>query len=273
MLEEVLAKLGLGEKDTRVFLALLERRSARASDLARQLRLPRTTVQNVLLRLERQSFVSQVGEKNAQCYSAVHPETLLDLYRSQTREQIRSLQQTETELAQVVPQIMGMLHSAKAIPQVRFFRGREGARQVLHDTLNSKTELKDFANIDAMFEVIKDINDAYVAEREKTTVTKRSLLLDTAFARKVYEGGHYSPKSHRGFKWMANELYPFTIEMNIYDGRVSYLTYVQEDLVGVIIENEHIYRMHDSMWNLIWDLLPSPKHPTRSGEPYAFVTE
>jgi hypothetical protein len=59
-----------------------------------------------------------------------------------------------------------------------------------------------------------------------------------------------------GYKWIKSELYPFALEMNIYDGKVSYITYVENDFTGVIIENEHIYRMHDSMWNLIWDMLP-----------------
>ena len=98
-----------------------------------------------------------------------------------------------------------------------------------------------------------------VDKRERSKVTKRSLLLDTEFARQVYEGGHYSPKSHKGYKWIPSSLYPFSIEMNIYDGRISYLTYVKEELIGVIIENEHIFQMHDSMWNLLWDMLPAPK--------------
>ena len=46
--------------------------------------------------------------------------------------------------------------------------------------------------------------------------------------------------------------------MNIYDGKVSYLTYVENDLIGVIIENDYIYQMHDSIWNLLWDMLPMP---------------
>ena len=93
--------------------------------------------------------------------------------------------------------------------------------------------------------------------KTKHPVTKRSLLLDTPFARQVYESGNYSTKSHKGYKWINNALYPFALEMNIYDGKVSYITYVENDFVGVIIENEHIYRMHDSMWLMAWDLLPN----------------
>lgn len=148
-----------------------------------------------------------------------------------------------------------MMESHRPLPSVKFFRGREAVRTILFDTLNSKTELKDFANIDAMFKYVEDINTEYVEAREKTTVTKRSLLLDTPFARTIYESDTYSPKSHKGYKWINSMLYPFALEMNIYDGKISYITYVENDFTGVIIENETIYKMHDSMWNLIWDTL------------------
>jgi len=159
-----------------------------------------------------------------------------------------------------------MMKSNKSIPNVRFYQGKEAVRQVLFDTLTSKTELKDFANIDAMFKHVQDINDEYVTEREKTSITKRSLLLDTPFARSVYESGTYSTKSHKGYKWIKESLYPFAVEMNIYDGKVSYLTYVENEFIGVIIENEHIHRLHDSLWNLIWNMLPEPKKAQKKGK-------
>ncbi len=258
MIKSVLERFGLDSKEIAVYLQLIQHRSLRPSVLAKRLKLPRTTVQNILLRLCRANFVMEVKDGAVLSYSAEHPENLLVRLERERNQTVAGLQKTEDELRTVLPQLLAMMDSAKSLPQVRFFRGPEGAREVLRDTLKSTTELKDFANIDAMFEVIKDINDAYVAEREKTSVTKRSLLLDTAFARKVYHSGAYSPKSHRGYKWIPRGPYPFTIEMNIYSGKVSYLTYVKEELIGVIIENDYIYEMHDSMWNLLWDLLPAP---------------
>ncbi len=258
MLIKALQQLGLGERDIEVYLALVKQPAVRPSALAGRMRLPRTTIQNVLLRLERHGLVMRDQSDRALAYSAVHPENLLVLLQGQKNQAIAHFARCEEELQRIIPEITGMMHSAKSIPQVRFFRGRDGAREVLFDTLTSKTQLKDFANIDAMFEVIQDINNAYVAEREKTKITKRSLLLDTPFARQIYESGRYSPRSHKGYKWIPGELYPFSIEMNIYDGKISYLTYIREELIGVIVENDYIYQMHDSIWNLLWDMLPEP---------------
>lgn len=255
MIREVLSQLELDAKEVALYLQLLKIGPNRASTLAYQLGFPRTTVQNILLRLEREELVTKSMEKNVAIFAAVHPDNLVRLVEIKRKEKNSAFDRVIDDLKMISPQLISMMHSNKRVPNVRFFQGREGARKILFDTLTSKTELKDFANIDAMFQHVKDINDEYVAAREKTNITKRSLLLDTPFAHQVYESGNYSPKSHKGYKWIQSGLYPFSLEMNIYDGKISYITYVEDDFIGVIIENEHIYKMHDSIWNLLWNLL------------------
>jgi len=259
MLTALFTQLGLDAKETTIYLKLLEFGATRASTLAYHLNLPRTTVQNILLRLEREKLVTKARTKNIFLFSAIHPENLPQIVAVKQREVDAKYNSLREEFQRYTPELLKMMKSYQGIPNVRFFTGREAVRTVLFDTLTSKTELKDFANIDAMFQHVQGINDEYVAEREKTSVTKRSLLLDTPFARQVYESGKYSPKSHKGYKWIPSALYPFSLEMNIYDGKVSYITYAEDDFIGVIIENEHIYKMHESMWKLIWDSLPKTK--------------
>lgn len=256
MINQFLSQLGLDEKEVQIYLELLRHGPSRASILAYQLKLPRTTVQNILQRLEEERLATKAIEKNVYVYTAIHPNDLPAVIELKKREQSSKYEELIASSKTILPEMLSIMAEHKNLPRVKFFRGRDAVRTILFDTLNSKTELKDFANIDAMFQYVQDINDEYVAAREKTKITKRSLLLDTPFARKVYESGKYSPKSHKGYKWIKSALYPFALEMNIYDGKVSYITYVENDFTGVIIENEHIYRMHDSMWNLIWDMLP-----------------
>ncbi len=258
MLVETLQNFGLDPKEIAVFLRLLQFGPIRASTLAYQMGLPRTTVQNILLRLENEELASKRFEKNTALYRAIEPEELLLLWETRQRREAKIFKDNINTFKKIMPELESMMKSNKHLPGVKFYRGLDGVRKVLFDTLTSKTELKDFANIDAMFDFVKDINDEYVAAREQTTVTKRSLLLDTPFARKVYESGRYSPKSHKGYKWLPKSNF-FSIEMNIYDGKISYLTYVENDFVGVIIQNDHIYQMHNAMWDLVWESLPSPR--------------
>ncbi len=270
MLLETLKKIGLDDKEVAVYLRLTQAGEMRASTLAYQMAQPRTSIQNILLRLEQEEMVHKRFDKNTALYTAVSPEELFLNLESRYVRQASEANKNLGALKKILPELESMMRSNKHLPGVKFFRGIEGVRKVLFDTLTSKTELKDFANIDAMFEHVKEVNDEYVAAREKLVastaphLTKRSLLLETPFAHKVYESGSYSPKSHKGYKWLPakdpkNHPYFFSIEMNIYDGKVSYLTYVENDLIGVIIENHHIYQMHNALWDMLWDTLPALK--------------
>lgn len=261
MVPEILEKIGLDKKEAALYYQLLKYGPNRASTLAYQLGQPRTSVQNILLRLEKEHIVSKTMAKNVYIFAASHPDNLVQLLQMRKRKLMSDLDSTIEELQQEIPAFMRAMEFKKSVPRISFFQGRDGVRKILFDTLTSKTEIKGYANVDTLFLFVKDINDEYVAQREKTDIKKRSLLLDTPFARKIAESGIYSPKSHVSHKWISSALYPFSLEMNIYDGKISYITYVEEDFVGVIIENEHIYRMHDSMWNLVWDFLPFPTAP------------
>lgn len=255
MITTVLSSLGLSQIEIDVYLKLLQMGKSRASVLAYQLQLPRTTVQNVLLRLEGEEVVKKSVDKNVSIYVPVHPEELPLLVEMRKRQQMKEFDVIESDLQKALPELVGMMKGNINIPNVRFYRGEDGVRKVLWDTLTSKTELKDFVNADAMFQYVREINDEYVAEREKTDIKKRGIILDTPFARENYQSGKYSPKSYVDFKFIDKNLYPFSLEMNIYDGKISYLTYVENDLVGVIIENDYIYEMHNSMWSFVWDHL------------------
>ena len=264
MLLETLKKIGLDDKEVAVYLRLTQAGEMRASTLAYQMAQPRTSIQNILLRLEQEEMVHKRFDKNTALYTAVSPEELFLNLESRYVRQASEANKNLGALKKILPELESMMRSNKHLPGVKFFRGIEGVRKVLFDTLTSKTELKDFANIDAMFEHVKEVNDEYVAAREKLVastaphLTKRSLLLETPFAHKVYESGTYSPKSHKGYKWLPHKNF-FSIEMNIYDGKISYLTYVENDLIGVIIENHHIYQMHNALWDMLWDTLPALK--------------
>jgi sugar-specific transcriptional regulator TrmB len=249
-------KMGIDPKETRVYMELLKNGPNRASVLSYRLKLPRSTVQNILQRLEREKFLTMIMEKNSYLFSAAHPQNLEELMELKKRENSERFDQVKAELRDVAPYLSSLMIDQSSYPSVRFYQGREAVRTVLFDTLNSKTELKGFVNADAMFELVKDINDEYVAAREKTKVKKKGIILDTPFARKNYSSGKYSPKSYAGYRFIDRELYPFAVEVNIYDGKVSFLTYVEDHFVGVIVENAHIYQIHESLWNFVWDHLP-----------------
>jgi len=256
MLNIVLKEIGLDHKEIILYKNLLSIGSARASVLAYHTKFPRTTVQNVLLRLEKMDLLHKHLEENMYVYVAISPDDLKRSIKKRKKLETKKYDKMLSDLDLVMPEMMSLLAVNKGLPKIQLLKGRDAVRKVLFDTLKSKTEIKGYVNVEAMFDQVKDINDEYVAAREKSNVKKRGILLDSPEARAGHQLGLYSPNSYIDQKWVNAEMYPFSIETNIYDGKVSFITYVENDFVGVIIENDHIYQMHESMWNLIWDMLP-----------------
>lgn len=256
MIELLLKELGLDDLEVATYLQMLQNEVNRVSTLAYQLKVPRTTLQSVLLRLEEHEMVTKVFNKNTAHYSPIHPEDLLQIIEMRRRKANSQLDELTSNLKKAMPELESLMQSHKDVPNIKFYQGKDGVRKVLFDTLTSKTELKGFINVEAMNEQVLDINSEYVAEREKSQIKKRAFILDTPKARANRESGKYSPKSYIAWKWINKELYPFSIETNIYDGKISYITYVENNLLGVIIKNDYIYEMHKSIWNLLWDTLP-----------------
>ncbi len=256
MLQDILKEIGLDELEIAVYMQLLRNEAARVSTIAYQLKLPRTTIQSALLRLEEKDIATKVFEKNTAIYSPVEPEQILEIIEQKKKKSDRKFEELKNNFVKTMPELLGLMSSNKNLPSIKFYKGKAGVKKVLFDTLTSKTELKGFINVESMDEQVKEINSEYVREREKTNIKKRALILDSPYARQDRESGLYSPKSYIAWKWIDKNFYPFAVEMNVYDGKISYLTYVENDLTGVIIQNDHIYQMHKSMWNLIWDSLP-----------------
>lgn len=256
MVQDILKEMGLDDLEIAVYLQLLKNEGSRVSTIAYQLKLPRTTIQSALLRLEDHELATKIFEKNTAIYSGVSPEEIVEMIEIKKRKCTKKFDEMKTNFIKTMPELLGLISSNKSLPSIKFYKGKAGVRKVLFDTLTSKTELKGFINVEAMNEQVNTINQEYVAAREKSSIKKRALILDSTYARRDRESGLYSPKSYIAWKWINRNLYPFSLEVNIYDGKVSYLTYIENDLTGVIIQNDHIYEMHKSMWNMIWDFLP-----------------
>ena len=107
MLKTTLRNIGLSDREAEVYLMLVQHQSIRPSVLAERLALPRTTVQNILLRLERQGLAMQIKEEKVQRYAAVHPENLLSLLQIQRKQALSEYERNEEELRRVLPEIVG----------------------------------------------------------------------------------------------------------------------------------------------------------------------
>ncbi|MCC7160255.1 hypothetical protein IT399_00800 [Candidatus Nomurabacteria bacterium] len=244
--ENILMQAGLSEEQSLVYQALLDKGPQRASDLSKWTGIKRGLIYKVLEQLESMGLVSKNGGiGTVATFSPAHPSLLLS-----------NIERKEKEIAlnkEILLSSIGSLSSKYNLilgkPNVQFFEGEDGIKKVLADTLTSKTEIYAYSDIEAIFKYIPEINKEYVAKREKLKLKKKGIFIDTPEARQLLTDYHSEITEN---KFMKQDALSFESIMQIYDDKISYITLSPNKMIGVIIEDPIIYRMHKYIYEFLW---------------------
>ncbi|HYC34512.1 MAG TPA: hypothetical protein VEC13_02155, partial [Candidatus Paceibacterota bacterium] len=156
----------------------------------------------------------------------------------------------EAALSGVMSQMVSSFNLISGKPNVQFFEGEEGIKEVLNDSLQSSEEILTYLDIEALMTTLPKENEWYVSQRAKLGIKKRGLVLDSPFNRKFLRDYH---KEITDTRFLSCSGVPFNTIMQIYDNKVSYITISNTIRIGVIIEDPNIYTMHKFLFNCLWE--------------------
>ncbi len=231
-----LKKLGLSDKEAEIYLILSEATELKGSEIDKKSKYSRQTVYSTLENLIKLNLVEK-NEKKGQVakFKITHPSKLQNLLNKKEEE----FKQTKNSLTLVIKNLISDFNLISGQPGVQVFEGEEGVRKVLNDSLKTKGEILTYADVEPVIKYIKNINDEYVKKRLKLKIKKRALVLDTEFARK-YMKENYSGKITDTRFLNNGEIMPFSAFVEIYDDKISYITFENDNLIGIIIQNKPI---------------------------------
>lgn len=260
MLKDILKQLGLSEKESLIYLSSLELGTQPVSVIAKKATLKRTTTYVTLVGLISRGLVSQHAKKNLKYFSATDPKNLLKLLEREKEVFIEK----ETLLKNSLVNFYKLIQPQTVAPKVRYFEGVQGIKQVMEDTLTSKTPLCCYSTIDKWYarEDLKKYILNYGMDRvKKKKLPLRSILTDTPLTRdylKVYPKNKSKKLSES--RWLPKGIEPFTNEINIYDDKIAICSLDGKELLGIIIESKEIANTQRSIFELSWkSAIPAPK--------------
>lgn len=143
-IQSTLSKLGLDEKDCRIYEAALERGESSMTDLARHAGVKRSTTYLSIDALSRLGLVSEITRGKRKIYTPVHPQRLLEIARARERS-----------IESALPELIALYNTPKEKPKIQVFEGPEGMRllyQEMYDSISNKEEALWFTNIRALQE-------------------------------------------------------------------------------------------------------------------------
>lgn len=250
MNKEILLSLGLTMDEATIYNVLLEGGFMPARTVAIRANLGRPLTYKILddLIINKVVEKKETGGKIA-LFAPVHPRELEGLLEKKKNE----IENTKKLLDESIGQMVSKYNLFIGKPNVQFFEGKEGVKKVLEDTLmvQEGTEIYSYADIEAITKYIPEINKNYSDKREKLKIKKRAFLLDTTEARKLISDYHTLVTET---KFIKPDILEFETVMQIYENKVSYITLKESSMIGVIIEDSSIYKMHKAIFEYFWKI-------------------
>lgn len=246
MHKELLIELGLSQNEAIIYEYLLANGESLAGNIIKKTPLKRGVVYNALTDLVKKGLIKQSKKGKILSFSPNHPDKLREYIENRERE----VKKAEISLESQMPLLLSSFNLVSGQPGVRIYEGKDGLAKTLNDSLSSRTEILTYADIFGMEKYLGRANDKYVKKRKELGITKRGIVPDTDYAKKYLKD---YDKSVTKIKFIDAKKYPLSLEMEIYDNKVSFMTFSEKKLIGVIIENEEIYKTQKSIFEIVWE--------------------
>lgn len=245
MYQKALLQTNLNPTQAEILECLYGLKDSKASEIASKIDKSRTIVYKELEELNRLGLVLKKERPNQPTvFQAEHPSALNKIIEKRELE----LKKDKELLTSYLPDMISHYNLRQSKPGVRYFEGEEGVWKILNDTLESKTEILTIADVEAVELYLKEINQEYVRQRNRKGIKKRLLALDSAYARIHF----HNPSEHTDVKLAKLQIDPFSTSLQIYDGKIAYITMTETQLSGTIIEDKNIYSMHKALFDYTW---------------------
>lgn len=245
MFKDIFVQLGLTQNEAVVYEYLLKNGDSTAGTIIDKTPLKRGVVYNALADLASKGLVTEKKKDKVAIFTPEHPDKL----RINLEDNEQKLQKAQKTLDANLADIISSFNLVSNKPNVRIYEGKQGLIKVLNDSLSSKTEILTYAQIEGMEKYLGRENDKYVGQRKVLGIHKRGIVADTPYARDYLKG---YDKSVTEIRFIDGEKFPMQLEMEIYDGKISFMTFSDTQLIGMIIDNPEIYEMQKSIFELAW---------------------
>ena len=241
-----LQKVGLSDKEAKVYLATLELAQETAPAIAKKAEINRTTAYVVLDSLIAKGLASSFQQDSKTRYTAEDPETLIRLFALQKRK----VEERQDAFERAAPELRAIFGKAKSAPVVRFFEGKDGLKEMFEDYVRSGT-----GSTYIIFSM-DDIQKVFTREERKRMAERRIREDIRAKIFYTYEKEEDAPtfvsKAHGERVRISGKDYPISCDIALYDGKVRIVS-LGKRLCGVIIEDREIYKTLSGMLQLAWE--------------------
>jgi|SRR3989339_496425 len=239
---KTLEYIGFSEKETCVYLALLELGKGTVAQISRKAGINRPSGYHVLASLELKGLVKVSGKEPKQEYLAESPDQIEKMLIKKIEED----QVYINEAKKIIPELKSM-HNVSGRPKISFYEGKEGLERVYEDTLTANEQIRAYANVNEMHDALPNYFPDYYKRRTKKGISIRAII---PMNEKGTERVSKDKDESRESALVPEGQFSFIPEINIYDNKVMIASWKEK--LGIIIESAEIADAMKKIYELAW---------------------
>ena len=249
MIDEQLKEFGLSDKETKIYLTLLQLGTSPVREIALTAKLNRSTTYVVLDSLQRHELITVSEKTCSRRYTAISPELLIQ----KTANLISKYSKIEKDIESIIPNLNALSKKLEHLPRVLFYEGKEGVRSVLDGVLSQKKDsiIRTFSKLPITTK--KSQPDYYDHLQNKRPNQKIKLLAiySCSDSEKQQFNNTKIKSSLDEFIFLPSQKYSFNSNLSVYENKVILIS--PQDEYCVIIENEDISQTMKELFDLAWE--------------------
>ncbi|MEK7172806.1 MAG: helix-turn-helix domain-containing protein [Patescibacteria group bacterium] len=236
-----LEKIGLTEKQAKVYLACLELGGARISDIAKKSKIKRTTCYHLIKELMEMGVVSLAKQKKAGFFLAEDPKILEQNFKLKLQT-----------IQEILPQLDAVYNVLPQKPKVSFYEGVEGVKTIFEDTLKKTREgdtIYAYTGKKTFLHYMpKKWGQDFIKRRIDKKIRIKFIALSSEYAEILKEGAQ---QQLREYKIVPSQNRHFTADIQIYSNKVAIIS-PEENFMGILIESKEMAEMMKMAFELMW---------------------
>jgi len=237
-----LKKIGLSEKEAKVYLALLELGEDTVQNIAAKSGVNRATTYVVLEKLASMGLSANYEKDKKTFFVASEPEALESIFEIQKKE----IEEKKKNFQLILSQIMAISNKDKAKPVIKFFEGKEGIVAAMKEfyAYQKKGGIVHLIYPRMLLDKLMPLKDrqALRENRLKKKIRTRVLYTNTEIIPSTADGER---------RRIDADKFPVSCDIEIYDEAVLIVS-LEKQLSAVLIRDKQIAQTLTSLFELAW---------------------
>jgi len=240
-LQKTLGDLGLDERETSVYLSLLEQGPQLPQHIARHTGIKRTTLYEIFPILASKELIIEVRQGKRRLFQAVPPDRILRNFENKYKE----IKQNISGLNEIY-----LMQGLK--PKIDIYEGFNGIKKLYLKTLETKETMRNYVQMSKNNHTVLDwLVREYVPMRVKRGIEVKAIVPMESETDVYMPIGDKYLRQTRKVPWKK---FPFKIECMILGDKLFFATYEKgKPLVGIIIESKQIATTQAALFDLAWE--------------------